>query len=30
MSKKCLRLWKEIIREFGNYYQEIIVDLMNK
>jgi hypothetical protein len=29
MSKKCLRLWKEIIREFAHYYQDIIVDLLN-
>jgi hypothetical protein len=30
MSKKCLRLWKEIIREFAHYYQDIIADLLNK
>jgi hypothetical protein len=29
MSKKCLRLWKDIIREFAHYYQEIITDLLN-
>ena len=30
MSKKCLRLWKDIIKEFSQYYQDIIVDLLNK
>lgn len=29
MSQKCLRLWKDIIREFAHYYQDIIVDLLN-
>jgi hypothetical protein len=29
MSKKSLRLWREIIREFAHYYQDIIVDLLN-
>jgi hypothetical protein len=30
MSKKCLRLWREIISEFARFYQDIIVDLFNR
>ena len=29
MSKKCLRLWRDVIREFAHYYQDIITDLFN-
>jgi hypothetical protein len=29
MSKKSIRLWRDIIREFAHYYNEIIVDLLN-
>jgi hypothetical protein len=30
MPKKCIRLWRDIIKEFSHYNQDIIIEFLNK
>ena len=29
-DNKCIRLWKDIIREFSIYNQDLVIEFLNK